>query len=540
MILSRLLPLSRPGQENHTGEANLDSLNLGEELIPHIIHFTVPARTTPAQERAIARARELHPDWQLNVWRDPVPADGLRLAALWPNTNSGAQLADLIRLDVVNAYGGIYLDSDIMLQRPLDNIAAHCDFFICSEDGNLATNAVFGAVAKHAVTTDLIENLIAFPPDWTLPPNETTGSEFFSRNLKWREDVTILPRGTFYPYNWDSAREKRHAAAYGAHEWAGTRLSKTQRNTTDMLRDKATKFKFKYRPSALLSKTLGKILNKLPKSSGYRSGNYLVTRTVYGHYLLLCSDDLSISPEIYFNGFYERGEENFVRDALRGGDFFVDVGANIGAFSILAAMKVGPFGRVYAYEPSPVPAEAIVKSAVMNWVHERVIVRKVGVSHKSGTAELSVNLSRLGDATMIVGATGGAYDKSRAVLGSTDKIPIDMVCLNEEFPYDVHIRVLKIDAEGYEPEVLKGAWRLIENGCIDFIIMEAVQEVAGSSWPRLMNTVEALITAGYQPYRTLQDGSLVDSSLTKVKLGKHGSRNVIFKHTNASLPPKSE
>jgi hypothetical protein len=55
-----------------------------------------------------------------------------------------------------------------------------------------------------------------------------------------------------------------------------------------------------------------------------------------------------------------------------------------------------------------------------------------------------------------------------------------------------------------------------------------------------MNTVEALITAGYQPYRTLQDGSLVDSSLTKVKLGKHGSRNVIFKHTNASLPPKRE
>jgi FkbM family methyltransferase len=498
-------------------------------VIPHIIHFTVPTGTTPAQERAIVRAEELHPDWQVKVWRDPVAVDGMRLAALWPHTNSGAQLADLIRLDVVNAYGGIYLDSDVMLQRPLDEIAAHCDFFICSEDGYLATNAVFGAIPNHAVTTGLIESLVAFPPDWTLPPNETTGPEFFSRHLKWREDVTILPRSTFYPCNWDSAQGKPHAATYGVH----------QRTTTDMPLGKSTKPRFKYRPSALLRKTLRKILEKLPRSSGYRSGNYLVTRTAYGHYLLLCSDDLSISPEIYFNGSYERGEENFVRNTLRGGDFFVDVGANIGAFSILAAMQVGPFGRVYAYEPSPVPAEAIAKSAVMNWVHERVILRKVGVGNRSGTAELSVNLSILGGATTIVGATGGAYDKSRAVLGRTDKIPIDIVCLNEEFPYDVHIRVLKIDVEGYEAEVLRGAWRLIEHGCIDYIIMEALQEVAGSSWPRLMNTVEALVTAGYQPFRTLQNGSLVDSSLTKIKLGKHGGRNVLFKHANASFPPKA-
>jgi mannosyltransferase OCH1-like enzyme len=100
-------------------------------MIPKIIHFTVPLEVTTAQSEAIRIARETHPDWEIKVWQDRVDPAGFALAPLWANVNSGAQLADLIRLDVVNRCGGVYLDSDVRVLKRLDPIAEPCDVFVC-------------------------------------------------------------------------------------------------------------------------------------------------------------------------------------------------------------------------------------------------------------------------------------------------------------------------------------------------------------------------------------------------------------------------
>ena len=74
-----------------------------------IIHFTVTEQLTPVNVRIIELARKLHPTWEVKVWQDPMRPDGYPLEACWPKANSGAQLSDLLRLDVLyqNGVGSI-------------------------------------------------------------------------------------------------------------------------------------------------------------------------------------------------------------------------------------------------------------------------------------------------------------------------------------------------------------------------------------------------------------------------------------------------
>jgi mannosyltransferase OCH1-like enzyme len=189
-------------------------------MIPHVIHFTVPKVIRPEQQDAINLAREKHPGWEIKVWQDPLDPSSHRLAEYWPYANSGAQLADLIRLEVIFEHGGVYLDSDFRICKSLADIADNCDFFVGSEDGQVLTNAVFGAKSGHPALGALIEDLLRTVPDWTLAPCITTGPQFFARVLKWRKDINVLPRAAFYLYNWNERIQLPHPAAYGTHHWA--------------------------------------------------------------------------------------------------------------------------------------------------------------------------------------------------------------------------------------------------------------------------------------------------------------------------------
>src|SRR4030095_13107550 len=85
----------------------------------------------------------------------------------------------------------------------------------------------FGARPKHPLVSRLIDALIESPPDWSESPAGTTGPAFFARHLQWRTDVTVLPRPTFYPYNWKEPVNPPHPATYGVHEWAASWRSTT-------------------------------------------------------------------------------------------------------------------------------------------------------------------------------------------------------------------------------------------------------------------------------------------------------------------------
>jgi FkbM family methyltransferase len=511
-------------------------------MIPRIIHFSVSQTISAAQSDIISVARQLHPDWDIKVWQDPVHDPDFRLSGYADRANSGAQRADLIRLDAIFKYGGIYLDTDVRLIRSLDPIAQRFSFFVCSENGLVATNAVFGAAPGHPAVGDMIGRLLTSPPDWSIAPNITTGPVYFSRMLQWREDVTVLPRETFYPYNWNEEPRSPHPQTYGIHEWEGSWKDEKSKSAPLL-----GAFAQKLRPRRILRglywrgrklrETNEAVIRALPTLSGYSVADTLVRQTVHGHRILLSGEDLSITPEIMTHGYYELREELFLKRALAGGDYFVDIGANVGIYSLVAARAVGRFGRVFCYEPNPLVASLLRKSATMNWMHDRIVMRPVAVGPKPDRANLMFSGSHLGGATLVKAEeTGSTAAFTRTFMGENEELEVDVVTLDDEFPVDIPIRILKIDAEGYEIGIFAGAERLLSNGCIDFIIFEAVPEVAGSSWNSLLSATSRVMQHGYELWKFQYNGEISPTSVREIELsGTGNSRNILLRRKGARL-----
>ncbi len=176
-----------------------------------------------------------------------------------------------------------------------------------------------------------------------------------------------------------------------------------------------------------------------------------------------------------FIGSYEVEETNWVKDLLRPGMTFVDVGANIGYYSALAARLVGREGRVEAFEPNP-----SAYGQLLSWIETsgmpQVHCFQVAMSNAPGSLTLYVPPESEHDnnANVVCGQEG--YFSTRISAYTLDsylnKLNVDIVNL------------LKLDVEGYEPCVLEGAETTIRDGRIRAIMAEfhpAMLDRAGTS-----------------------------------------------------------
>jgi FkbM family methyltransferase len=135
---------------------------------------------------------------------------------------------------------------------------------------------------------------------------------------------------------------------------------------------------------------------------------------------------------------------------LRPGDTFVDVGAHIGFFSLIASSRVGPTGRVYAFEADFDLFQRLESNAA---AYPRLVAYWRAVWSTSGPIEFS-NPQQPGES---------GWGKVAAVQNEGHVVPVDAITLDEwhesaGFPA---IRLVKIDAEGAEPFILQGMHHLL-------------------------------------------------------------------------------
>jgi FkbM family methyltransferase len=153
------------------------------------------------------------------------------------------------------------------------------------------------------------------------------------------------------------------------------------------------------------------------------------------------------SSEAYIIGNYEAPVQAALAKYLRPNMVFYDVGANGGFFSLLGATLVGPNGKVVAFEPHPTTAKQLKKQMhINNMQHVDVVV--AAVSDKVGTAKLSDDTSS--DMLSLV----NAHKSKRTIKVKTTTI--DQETKSRPLP-----DLLKIDVEGAEIDVLRGAHQLI-------------------------------------------------------------------------------
>jgi FkbM family methyltransferase len=139
------------------------------------------------------------------------------------------------------------------------------------------------------------------------------------------------------------------------------------------------------------------------------------------------------------------------RAAVRPGDVILDVGANLGAYTLLFGMWTGAAGRVFAFEPAPVPHQGLSAHIELNDLADRIVALQQAVSSREGTLDFVAD--GIDGANRLAPAAGHA-SASMMKVGVTT---LDAMCER----YRVVPGVIKIDAEGAELDVLRGARRII-------------------------------------------------------------------------------
>jgi FkbM family methyltransferase len=148
-------------------------------------------------------------------------------------------------------------------------------------------------------------------------------------------------------------------------------------------------------------------------------------------------------------GYYEKDLSDLARQILETGDIVVDVGANFGWYSVLAASKVGEQGKVYSIEPNAKMYKILKDNLQLNGYENRVIAWNCGLGSASGKARLSAADNESGI---------GCVAKADSVASNPEASQeIEIRTLDEVAGADSgNIAFVKIDVEGYEPHVFAG------------------------------------------------------------------------------------
>jgi FkbM family methyltransferase len=150
-----------------------------------------------------------------------------------------------------------------------------------------------------------------------------------------------------------------------------------------------------------------------------------------------------------------RAELGSLVSALRRGEVAIDVGANKGSFLPALARAVGPSGTVFAFEPQPDLVAPLRRECPPN-----AEIEACGVSDRPGRMALAIPLGRDGAAVASPGASF-APEVARRERCRTIEVPV--VALDERFADESRrIGAIKIDVEGHELAVLRGAERIVE------------------------------------------------------------------------------
>jgi FkbM family methyltransferase len=150
-------------------------------------------------------------------------------------------------------------------------------------------------------------------------------------------------------------------------------------------------------------------------------------------------EDEKLTPWIRRHATWEADVVRLLEATLRPGGTFVDVGANVGFHSVVAARLVGPSGRVVALEPEPQSA-AILRANLWRHSVPNALVHAVAASDRPGRVRLAPDPE--GRSGSALSASGGIEADAARLDDLLDGATVD---------------VLKVDVEGAEPLVLRGA-----------------------------------------------------------------------------------
>ena len=175
------------------------------------------------------------------------------------------------------------------------------------------------------------------------------------------------------------------------------------------------------------------------------------------------SRDEGIARQILLNGNYEEFETETLEGLLQPGMHLVDIGANFGYFTLVGAKRVGGSGKVTAFEPEPANHALLCKNIEDNGLAQ-VKPHSIALSDREGKLSLFKDAANMGNPSL-------AKSNVPELAGSLEVVtrPLDEVLDDSA---SLHVDVIKMDVQGAEAAVLRGARRTLAANPSIRILME--------------------------------------------------------------------
>jgi FkbM family methyltransferase len=207
----------------------------------------------------------------------------------------------------------------------------------------------------------------------------------------------------------------------------------------------------------------------------------------------------------------------YMKQVLKPGDKFFDVGANLGIYSFLAASLVGPNGAIVSFEPESDIFESLQRSVKRNDFKQ---IRCIQVALSEANTESTLFVSWHGGANSLVPEKGRYRDEMKVIARRLDDFA-------DEAGIDVsRVALMKIDVEGAEASTVRGMLKTLERAGYPRLWIEVRGPKGSTRAPNTFAGVhEALAGLGYRPHR-FREGR-VEAAAPETVIGRE---DILFLH----------
>ena len=208
-----------------------------------------------------------------------------------------------------------------------------------------------------------------------------------------------------------------------------------------------------------------------------------VRLNIWGDRQVLLYPDSIQSMWFMYNYWVDWEEFNLIKDIIRQDDILLDIGANIGFYTLWMSRFIGK-GSVHSFEPDEKNFQRLDRNINLNGLGSVIKANKTAVSEKTGTLFLTQDRDTMNHLT---------YEKTTGAV-SISTITLDEYCQANNIN---RIKYLKIDIEGFEMTAFKGGEQLLRNGAIGIIQLE-INNALNNSGITEEQLVSYLAGFGYQ------------------------------------------
>lgn len=253
-----------------------------------------------------------------------------------------------------------------------------------------------------------------------------------------------------------------------------------------------------------------------PFAASFPDGSML-TQTIHGLKYFIDPNDLIIAPQMVVYRQWEADISQLFGALCRQDTVVVDIGANFGYFSMLAANLIGPdgSGQVISFEPNPSLCQLFRRNREINWSIAPVTLHEMALGERED--ELILHVPKEHGANGSLSAPEGL---------ECTQIPVNVKPLDSVLPGDLAVDLMKIDVEGHEATVLRGAHDVLARSPNLHVILEWSRKQMADAGIEPEEVISLL--EGFVPHRIVLGSGPLDHPETHEWLMGQDYTDILF------------